>query len=234
MADLFRERSPELERLDTGDYTQEEYSRWQTEMWFIHRIFGEARALRNSMIRDINAAGAEKISILDVGAGSGELLRIVSRWTKRSSPFLVGVELSELAARSVKDRSEGHGILSVRGDGLRLPFADGSFDYVYCSLLLHHLTEAAGIDLLREMRRVARRKFYVIDLHRHERAYNIFKEVGRYLLQPFTLEDGSLSILRSYTPRELTRLAEKAGLDEFEVSESRAYRLVLAAGKGSM
>lgn len=228
MSDLFKERSLELERLDTGDYTPEEYSRWQTEMRFIHRIFGEARALRSSLMPDLRVDGLDKVSILDVGAGSGELLRIVSKWTRNRDTFLAGAELSERAAKSIKDGSPNKGIVSVRCDALGLPFDDSSFDYVFCSLFLHHLTEEKGIELLKEMGRVARRRFYVVDLHRHRRAYNIYKAISPLFLQPFTQEDGALSILRSYTPTELVKLAQKAGLKDFEVSESRAYRLVLA------
>ena len=53
MFDRFQQRSTDLERLDTGEYTSEEYSRWQREMKFIHGILGEERALKNTLLRDI-------------------------------------------------------------------------------------------------------------------------------------------------------------------------------------
>ena len=70
--DKFATRSERLERLDTGDYTPREYAKWQQEMRFIHRVFGELRALKNSLVREVLASGEGRVSILDVGAGSGE------------------------------------------------------------------------------------------------------------------------------------------------------------------
>src|SRR5207249_5120018 len=80
MFERFAQRSHKPERLDTGDYTREEYAKWQREMWFIHRLFGEVRALRRSLMKALRSNGSDRISILDVGAGSGELLRKIKKW----------------------------------------------------------------------------------------------------------------------------------------------------------
>jgi len=70
-------RSLELERLDTGDYTESEYALWQKEMYYINRFLGDTRCLRLA-IKDCLNEGVERgLSILDVGAGSGELLAAV-------------------------------------------------------------------------------------------------------------------------------------------------------------
>ena len=223
----FRDRSRDLERLDTGDYTPEEYAKWHREMRFVHGIFGEMRALKRSMFRDASAKNETRISVLDVGAGSGGLLRAVKKWTTGIDAFLVGAELNAEAARTISE----NGLLAIRADALRLPFADDSFDYVYCSLFLHHLDDLAAIEMVREMSRVARRKFYVIDLHRHAVAYYLYWIFSRIFLQRFTHEDGSLSILRSFKPDELRRLGADVGIDEVKVERSLAFRLVLSGKK---
>ena len=224
MFEKFKQRSRELERLDTGDYTPAEYRRWQQEMRFVHRIFGEMRALKNTLFRDFERSRASSVSILDVGAGSGELLRVLSKWLMNKSAFLVGAELNSDAARTIKSPS----IAAIQCDALDLPFPDSSFDYVFCSLFLHHLDDEPATDLLKEMKRVAERRIYVIDLNRHPLAYYFYNIVGRLFLQRFTLEDGSLSILRSRVPEELIVLAESAGLSDIKVYHSRANRLVLS------
>jgi hypothetical protein len=81
------------------------------------------------------------------------------------------------------------------------------------------------------MARVAAKRIYVIDLNRHPTAYYFYKMIGRIFLQKFTLEDGSLSILRSFTFDELTALAESAGLNEIKVERSKVNRLILSACK---
>lgn len=225
MFSRFKQRSSELERLDTGDFTPHEYAKWQREMRVIHRLFGEMRALRNSLGRAAGESGGENVSVLDVGAGSGELLRSLTRQIEGA--FLVGVELNAEAARTIR----GAGLNSLRADAMKLPFADDSFDYVFCSLFLHHLDDGPAMTMLGEMSRVARKRIFVIDLNRSPVAYYFYKVVGGLFLQPFTLEDGALSILRSRPPDELTDLAERAGLKDIKVQHSRANRLILSGTK---
>ncbi len=225
MFEQFQQRSTELERLDTGDYTAKEYARWQREMKFIHAILGEQRALKNTLLQDIKTNGAKQYSVLDVGAGSGGLLRELKKWTSRDEAFLVGAELDGIAARLINDGT----IAGVQCDALQLPFSARSFDYVLCSLLLHHLDDEPAVRLLREMARVAAKRIYVIDLNRHPTAFYAYKFFGWPFLQRFTLEDGALSILRSRTPNELLQLATNAGLVNIAVEHSRANRLILIA-----
>ena len=227
MFDRFKKRSIELERLDTGDYTPAEYRRWQWEMRFVHRLFGEMRALRNTLFRDLKASGEERVSILDVGAGSGELLRLAGKELNGKRAFLAGAELNADAAKSIRDK----GLVSLRTDAMKLPFADDAFDYVFCSLFLHHLDDEPAIRMLREMNRVAGKRIFVVDLNRSPVAYYFYKIVGSLFLQRFTVEDGSLSILRSRPPKELLEIAEKAGLKDAIVEHSKANRLILSGRK---
>ncbi|MEP6946872.1 MAG: methyltransferase domain-containing protein [Acidobacteriota bacterium] len=231
MFSQFRQRSYQLERLDTGDYTPEEYAKWHREMKVIHRAFGEMRALRGSLMRDVRATAGASISMLDVGAGSGELLRAVHRWLGGRKSFLVGAELNAKAARAIYRGSTRSDIEALQCDALRLPFADNSFDYVFCSLFLHHLTDEKAAELLREMSRVASKRIFVIDLHRSPIAYYFYKAASRVMLQRFTREDGALSIMRSFKPAELRQIAADAGLCEIIVRRSAAYRLVLSGTK---
>jgi ubiquinone/menaquinone biosynthesis C-methylase UbiE len=224
MLENFKDRSLELERLDTGEYTAVEYSRWQREMWFIHRLFGELRALKRSLFREMEANTARSISVIDVGAGSGELLKQLARWTAGRDVRLIGAELSMDAARSINRA----GLCAVQCNALRLPFDNDSFDYAFCSLVLHHLDDDSASSLIKEMSRVSIGRIFVIDLNRHPIAYYFFKALGRFFLQRFTLEDGALSILRSRTPGELRQVASSAGLSDVRIDRSRLNRLILS------
>jgi len=231
----FRRRSYELEHLDLGDYTREEYEGCMVELRRVNRWLGDSRALRRSVLTEIESDGAREFSMLDVGAGTGELLRETARWarTRQMKAKLVGLELNERAAEGIVEESgEFSEIESVRADALRMPFEAGAFDYCLCSLFTHHFRDESVVALLREMSRVARRRVYVIDLHRHPVAYYFYTTVGRLFLHNRLIrEDGALSILRAFVPRELKSLAERAGLSSARVERRFPYRLVLSGEK---
>jgi ubiquinone/menaquinone biosynthesis C-methylase UbiE len=229
----FRQRSSELEHIDIGDYTPEEYEGCIAELQLVNRWLGDTRALRRSLLKEIESARLSRFSVLDVGAGSGELLRVTAGWARRrhKSGELVGLELNARSAVAILEESRVFPeITAVRSDALRLPFADDAFDYAMCSLFTHHFKDDQVITILHELARVARRRVFVIDLHRHPIAYYFYTTVGHLFLHTRLLrEDGALSILRSFKPDELWRLAQRAQLEDVTVKRAFPYRLVLAA-----
>ncbi len=177
MLDKFRRRSYQLEHLDKGDYSPEEYEGCIVELQQVNEWLGDARALGNTLFKEIDENSLQCFSLLDVGAGSGELLRVT-----------------------------------------------------ICSLFTHHFAENQIVDILREMSRVARRKIFVIDLHRHPVAYYFYTTIGKLFLRNRLIrEDGALSILRGFKPEELFTLAKDAGLENISVARHFPYRLVLSA-----
>ena len=232
----FRQRSYELEHLDTGDYTAAEYEGCLVELRRVNRWLGDAHALKATLLPELRRAGLREFSLLDVGAGSGELLRVAAREARRKGlrAELVGLELNERSARAILEESRGLAeIKSVRGDALRLPFADGAFDYVVCSLFTHHFRDDAVVRVLREMARVARRRIFVIDLHRHALAYLLYTTAGKLVLHNRLIrEDGALSIRRGFKAEELRQLASEAGWRDVEVRRRFPFRLALVGGKG--
>jgi ubiquinone/menaquinone biosynthesis C-methylase UbiE len=229
----FHHRSYELEHLDTGDYTPEEYEGCLVELRRVNRFLGDARALRRSLLAEIEREGLKSFSVLDVGAGSGELLRVAAGWALETGrkATLVGLELNARSAKAVLEESgEFSSISSVRGDALHLPFSDGCFDYAICSLFTHHFKDEGVVAILNELSRVARRRLFVIDLHRHPLAYYLYTTVGRLFLHNRLIrEDGALSILRGFRPSELEQLAAQAHLANVQVERRFPFRLVLSA-----
>lgn len=233
MLERFRQRSQQLEHLDTGEYTPEEYEGCLAELRLVNRWMGDARALRRSVLTEIKRDDLKDFSMLDVGAGSGELLRVVALWAReeKMSARLVGLDFGARAVETILEESKAFDeIKAVRGDTLRLPFRDDAFDYVMCSLFTHHLRDEQVRAALREMSRVARQSVFVIDLHRHAVAYFFYTTVARLFLHNRLIrEDGALSILRGFLPQELRGLAEGAGLLNAVVKRRFPYRLVLSA-----
>jgi ubiquinone/menaquinone biosynthesis C-methylase UbiE len=233
MWERFKQRSHRLEHIDTGNYTAEEYEGCIGELQLVNRWMGDAHSLRTTLLREIETQGLREFSVLDVGAGSGELLRVAAVWARETKRQFraVGLELNERSAESINEESDRFDeITAVRGDALQLPFADSQFDYVICSLFTHHFVDEQVVQILGQLSRVARRRIFVIDLHRHPIAYLLYTTLGKLVLHNRLLRhDGALSILRSFKTDELLALAQRAGLRDVSIERRFPYRLVLSA-----
>src|ERR1041384_2451111 len=235
MFEKFRQRSLEPENLDKGTYTAEEYEGCLVELRRVNEWLGDANALRDSLLKEIERTDSRSFSVLDVGAGSGELLRVAAKWARETNRvgFFTGLELNKRSAQSILEESRDYPeVASVQGDGFRLPFGDDSFDYVIQSLTLHHFDNEGAVEILREMARVARRGIFVIDLERSPVAYFFYTSIGRLFLHNRLIrEDGALSILKSWTPEEMKGLSRRAGLAQVEVDKHFPARLILRGAR---
>lgn len=233
MFDRFKRRSYELEYIDTGNYTAAEYEGCIGELQLVNRWMGDAHTLKSTLFKEVAASKQREFSVLDVGAGSGELLRVTASWARDTGRALraVGLELNERSASAILEESRSFPeITSVRGDALALPFGTAEFDYVICSLFTHHFVEEQVVEILREMNRVASRRIIVIDLHRHPAAYFLYTTLGKLVLKNRLLRhDGALSILRSFKAEEMFQLAKRAGLRNVWVERHFPFRLALNA-----
>jgi ubiquinone/menaquinone biosynthesis C-methylase UbiE len=151
---VFEKRETKPERIDTGDYTDEEYNTFLREIRFINQRLGDRSALEKSLLSDISKQDIKEFSVLDVGAGSGELLSVIADFARESGRQckLVGLDLNELSSLEIAKEAENYSEMhALRGDAFRLPFDDGAFDYAICSLFTHHLTDEQVPRVLHEM-----------------------------------------------------------------------------------
>ena len=230
---MFDKRATELERIDTGDYTPEEYSTFLREIAFINRYVGDGRALKKTLLREIEEKDLRSFSVLDVGCGSGELLRMIAEFADASDrrATLVGLDLNPISSSTTHTESaDFRAISSVQGDAFQLPFADDAFDYAISSLFFHHLTDNQIPEVLKEMSRVSRRGGVVIDLHRDPVAYVGYKVLCFvFRISELVRHDGSLSIRKGFRVEELGTIAEGAGFGRYSVDQVSPGRVLLVA-----
>lgn len=202
----------------------------------VNRLFGGTRSLRVHLDR---FAGDAHLRLLDVGTGNGRLAESLVRWaaTRGGRWHLTGLELHEAVIQVARlgPLGRGAGFTLVRGDALALPFCDGAFDVVCCTLTLHHFRDEDAVRLVSELGRVARRTVLVSELERHRLAYLSARVLARTLWRRnrVTRHDGPLSVLRAFTPTELLEIGRRGGLREPRVRRHFPFRLVLEGGPGT-
>jgi len=98
---------------------------------------------------------ADGLRVLEIGCGTGN----VATRVKRAAPGaeVVGTDPDPLALARCERKVRGlTGIRFERAYAQELPFADGSFDRVLSSMMLHHLDEDVKAGAAAEMFRVLR------------------------------------------------------------------------------
>lgn len=207
-------RRIEPELLDEADPQEAEQN--LRDMIRLNRDFG-GHAIVRELLKSV-ADPEEAFSMLDVGAASGDTAVLVA--AEYPNATVVSFDRNAVNFRAAPPPK-------VRGDAFQLPFADKCFDFVFCSLFLHHFGDEQVVDLLSTFRRLARRAVLVSDLERHLLPY-IFLPVTKWIYRWhwMTVHDGALSIRAAFTGEELRALAERAGLEDVRVSVHRpAYRI---------
>lgn len=171
-------------------------------------------------------------SVLDVATGSADIPVALYDWAsrRRHSLHITALDLSPeilLLARSIIGRRPIH---LLQGNALHLPFPDRSYDLVMCNLALHHFDESSAVVVLAEMHRVARRVLIVLDLERSAVGYaGVWLATQTVARARLTRHDGPLSVLRAFTPAELTSLAVTAQVPAPQVRRHPFFRISLVA-----
>lgn len=205
----------------------EELARNLADIEFANRWLGGIAPIR----REVRRSGAR--TILDVGSGSGDVPRALVRDGRRRGVdvHVTCLDRSPEMLAIARRRSADDRLVFVRGDGERLPFPDGAFDAVTCTLALHHFEPPAARDLLREMRRVARLTPIVGDLVRSRTALAATWLYARTTTRNrLTRHDAPLSVRRAYVPHEALAIARDAGWLTPRVRREPFFRMTLTDG----
>ena len=202
-------RSTRREFLDGDEIPPADVRRNLRDMARLNRLAGgigaSVRAVATLLDED------EPLPVLDVGAGSGDFARRLTR--ARSVHVVVSDMRSDVLDIARRWARGWDGLEFVEADARDLPMADASLSVAHASLLMHHLDPPDATRALREMGRVATRGVVINDLRRSRLALAMTAlPVLTLSRSPVTRHDGVLSARRAYTLSELDDLAADAGL----------------------
>lgn len=177
-----------------------------------NRWFGGSAAVRWAVRHALACdPGVRNLTLLDVGAGSGDITMAAVRAAQKSGATVrvIALERSPTAAAMLRDA----GWSTVLGDTAALPFRDASVDWVLASQMMQHFSPAAAPHVISGLARVARRAVLIADLRRSPVARVLFAMASRLLrFDPMTRQDGDTSIRRGFSVRSLEQSLERAGM----------------------
>ena len=158
--------------------------------------------------------------VLDVGCGSGPL----SAALLAKGAVVTGFDASPAMVELARQRLGGRVALHVADLGQPLPFADGAFDDVVVSLVLHYLRDWTAP--LAELRRVLKPGGRLMLSVNHPTVYKVFYPDADYFAvtqysEDYTLKDGQSMVL-TYWHRPLHAMTDaftKAGFRLTVISE---------------
>lgn len=228
-----RTRNAAIRELLDGDTVDDSTLRRNlNDIRAINRLLGWRAFTTAEVARVIQRDDLRSFSLVDVAAGSADMVVAIARWAQRAG--VAGDLLATDINPRIVDiaRSQVAGIRMVRveqQDALALTYPPGTFDIALCTLALHHFGPADAIRVLRNMRHVARHVL-VFDVVRSRLAYAGAVMLTRMAhMDAMTRHDAPTSVRRAYSRAELSALAQTAGLHHPRTWVGFPFRLALEA-----
>ena len=172
----------------------------------------------------------QALTVLDVGAGEGDLLRDVWALGQREGrPLrLVGIDLHPDSVAAARAATPPAMAIDYRvGDVFACD--PGPVDYIVSSQLSHHFDDAQIVAFVRWQQRHARAGWCIADLRRHWLPYLGFRWLARVAGWHRVVRiDGTRSIARACTVGEWQALLAQAGVTA-QVQRHAPFRLTVHA-----
>ena len=168
------------------------------------------------------------ITIVDVGCGNGDLLRVLSNFGKEKnySFNLIGIDANAFTINHAKKLSESHSNITFKCEDIfEFDFRQLKCDIILFTLTLHHFKNEEIESLLTTFYDNSKLGIVINDLHRSSLAYRLFQVICfLFQLNSMSREDGLTSILRGFKKEELETFSKKLGFKKYKIHWKWAFR----------
>ncbi|HXV42578.1 MAG TPA: methyltransferase domain-containing protein [Anaerolineae bacterium] len=227
-------RSEASELLDDLSIGGSELAETLAQLRWINRLLGAAWPSVEGVARLwLETGRPAQLSILDVGAGSGDVNRLLLRWAGwckvQIDITLMDIHPDTCAVAQAYYRGESR-VHVVQGNVFQLTAAQA--DIVTASLFLHHFPAAKLAAVLKSMLEAARLGVIVNDLHRHPLAWAFIWAATRLLSRNRLIRhDAPLSVWRGFRPADFERLKQTSGLTGLKYAWRPFFRYLVIIPK---
>ncbi|MEC5156248.1 methyltransferase domain-containing protein [Chryseobacterium sp. MP_3.2] len=168
------------------------------------------------------------ITIIDFGCGSGDMLRMLSKYgTQNNLKFnLIGIDANEATIRHAeKCSTEFDNITYLAEDIFLYDFSKYNIDIALITLTLHHFKEDEIIKIMKVIFNLVKKGIVVNDLQRSKIAYRLFQVIiFLFRLKEMTANDGLISILRGFKREDLEKFSKDLGFKNYSIKWKWAFR----------
>jgi SAM-dependent methyltransferase len=216
MGRSFAERSHETELMDTEAVSFEDYRDCLRDLAAVNALTLTHGPILTWLDRATrNLAPNERVTVLDVGYGYGDLLRRIHAWSRsKGRAFdLVGVDLNPMSEPIAKAATPSDVSIEYRTGNVFDYTPERPIDFVISSQTTHHMSDQELATFIRWTEQVAVRGWYIADLHRHPVPFHVFGALARMARwHRFVQHDGPISIARSFRKADWEQILHAAGL----------------------
>ncbi|WP_452225379.1 methyltransferase domain-containing protein [Lacinutrix chionoecetis] len=173
-----------------------------------------------------NHPKSKPITIIDLGCGSGDILRKVSRFGEKNNYHfnLIGIDANPHTVNYANRLSQNYdNVLFKTIDIFSEEFKSLKYDLVLTTLFLHHFKEEQLVSFLKPVLKKATLGLVVNDLHRHKLAYYLFKLLSTTIKNKTIVEDGLTSVLRGFKREELVEISKQLNVN-YQIQWKWAFR----------
>lgn len=227
----FQRRSEAKELMDDFQLSGEELKKNLDELEVINYWLGGNQVTLTALeevIKKSKYHSAKEMKIADLGAGGGDMLKLMAEWGRRKKLKInfVGIDANAFMIQYAENKTRNYREITYhQADVLDGSFSATSFEIVTCSLFCHHFTDEELLQLFKRLYTEVRLAVVINDLHRHWFAYYSIKFLTRLFGGSYLVKnDAPLSVLRAFNKKELENLLKKTGISHFRIRWKWAFR----------
>ncbi|MGC4033941.1 MAG: methyltransferase domain-containing protein [Tepidisphaeraceae bacterium] len=198
------------------------------ELEFINKWLGGNTVTVDAFRKLVKGHEKETITVVDLGCGSGDMLRLLSDWGSKNKIKLklIGIDANPHIIAFARERCADHPEIEFEAvDIFSEDFKRKKFDVAVGTLFYHHFDSAQLTSFFSELREQVGLGIIVNDIHRHRLAYYSIKWLTQLFSRSAMVKfDAPLSVLRAFTKQELKRILNDAGLTRYEIKWKWAFR----------
>lgn len=206
---FLKERKEHLtEKMDQGDCDKELLFNTYQQFHTINRLISGWQRIYKNHIRPVFKDSSKTYSLLDIGCGGGDIIRLLDQLTKRDGfdIKITGIEPDDRAIQYLSDQEWPANISFRKASSNDLIHENRIFDIVISNHLLHHLKKTELSTICKHAEKLTKKRIVFNDIERSDIGYASFKIAATPLFRnSFIVEDGLTSIKRSFRKDELQK-----------------------------